>query len=293
MQSFFGEMPANSGFAFVVIMHLSAVHESILAELLQRTTRMSVRQVQGRTKVERNHVYVIPPAKHLSMDENYLSLTDASRPPGKHVVVDMFFRTLADAHGPHSAAIVLSGADGDGAIGVKRVKERGGLTLAQDPEEAEHDSMPRSAIATNMVDWILPVAEMPARLMAYWETERRLRLPPEDSPPPAHESGESQTTKDPLAEKALQDTLGFLRSRTGRDFTYYKRATILRRIARRMQVNGIEDMVGYLAYLRTHPNESGALLQDLLISVTNFFRDRDAFAALESQIRASLLRQGA
>ncbi len=252
----------------------------MLAELLQRTTRMPVRQVQGRTKVEPNHVYVIPPARHLTMADGFLILSELSRPPGKHVAVDLFFRTLADTHGPHAAAIVLSGADGDGAIGIKRVKERGGLTVAQDPREAEHDSMPRSAIATSMVDWVLPVAEMPAKLVAYWNAERRLRLPSEEGPQPAPEV----TASAPEGEKAVHEILAFLRTRTGRDFTYYKRATILRRVGRRMQVNEIEDPTAYLNFLRTHPGEAGALLLDLLISVTNFFRDRDSFTALEAEI---------
>ena len=288
LQAFFGAMAPDCGMAFVVIMHLAPEHESILAEVLQRSTSMPVRQVRDRVKVEANCVYVIPPAKHLSLAEGHLALSELSRTrTGKHVAVDLFFRTLADTNGPHSAAIVFSGADGDGAIGIKRIKERGGLTIAQDPDEAEMDSMPRATIATGMVDWVLPATEMPAKLCRYWRTEERLRLPAEEGPQPAREEvvpnpdGAAST-----AEAAIHDILGFLRARTGRDFTYYKRATILRRIARRMQVNGIEQAAAYLAFLRTHPGETGALLQDLLISVTNFFRDREAFAALEAIIPA-------
>jgi two-component system CheB/CheR fusion protein len=285
LQTFFAQAPADSGIAFVVIMHLSSEHESMLADLLQRTTSMPVLQVQGLIKVEPNHVYVIPPAKHLSMADGHLHLSDPSRLPGRHVAVDLFFRTLADTQGPHAAAIVLSGADGDGAIGIKRIKERGGLTVAQEPREAEHESMPRAAIATGMVDWVLPVAEMPKRLLAYWHIEGRLRLPAEDGPQPARADAPPPNAQDPdEGERALHDILAFLRTRTGRDFTCYKRATILRRIGRRMQVNEIEDPQTYLHFLRTHPGEAGALLQDLLISVTNFFRDRDAFEALEAEV---------
>ena len=288
LQGFFAAMSPQSGMAFVVIMHLSPSHESILAEVLQRATSMPVRQVRDRMKVEANHVYVIPPAKNLSLEDGQLRLSDPAQRPGKHVAVDLFFRTLADTHGAHAAAIVLSGADGDGAIGIKRIKERGGLTVAQDPTEAEQDSMPQSAISTGMVDWVLPVADMPARLIEYWQTEFRLRLPAEEGPQPATEEmfGEPRKDHDSPEETALHDILGFLRARTGRDFSYYKRATILRRIARRMQVSGIEEMGQYLGFLRTHPGETGALLQDLLISVTNFFRDRESFAALEAVIPA-------
>ncbi|MBA4110585.1 MAG: hypothetical protein C0487_13440 [Leptothrix sp. (in: Bacteria)] len=209
-----------------------------------------------------------------------MRLSDLVHDRGKRVAVDLFFRTLAETHGPHASAIVLSGADSDGAIGIKRIKERGGLTVAQEPHEAEHQGMPRAAIATGMVDWILPVKEMPARLIAYQRMEGELRLPPEEGPKPVDPTGHDQEDK----EAALRDVLTFLRTRTGRDFSYYKRATVLRRLGRRMQVNGVDNLVGYLALLRSNPGESGALLQDLLISVTNFFRDSDCFAALEALI---------
>ena len=293
LQTFFGAMPPDAGMAFVVIMHLSREHESILAELLQRTTSMPVRQVQSRLKIEPNHVYVIPPAKHLSMADSHLELSDMARPPAKHIAVDLFFRTLADTHGPHAAAVVLSGADGDGAIGLKRVKERGGLTIVQDPNEAEHIGMPRSAIATGLVDWVLPAAEMPAKLVQYWDVESRLQLPLEademptsEAPPPSE--GDARN----LVETTLHDILGLLRVCTGHDFTYYKRATVLRRIGRRMQVNGVEDPRAYLDFIRSHPAEPDALLRDLLISVTNFFRDRDAFTALEGMLPAIFRGKG-
>ena len=196
------------------------------------------------------------------------------------MAVDLFFRTLADTHGARAAAIVLSGADGDGAIGIKRIKERGGLTIAQDPDEAEHAGMPRAAIATGMIDWVLRAAEMPARVGRYHELLGRLKLPPEVGPQPVQTEAVAADER----ETALRDVLAYLRAQTGRDFAYYKRTTILRRIARRMGVNGIDDLPGYLAFMRTHPGEAGALLQDLLISVTNFFRDRDAFDALQAQI---------
>ena len=279
--------PARSGMVFVVILHLSPDHESHLAEVIARTTSMPVLQVTGRVKVEADHVYVIPPGKQLSMEDGHLILSELGTRSGKHVAVDMFFRTLADAHGPHAAAIVLSGADGDGANGIKRIKERGGLCVAQTPDEAEHDGMPRAAIATGLVDWVLPAAEMPVKLLSYWRTESRLRLPSETGPEPATESTALEENKTKAeAERALHDVLTYLRVRSGHDFSYYKRATVVRRIGRRMQVNGIEDMPAYLAFIRTHPAEPAALLQDLLISVTNFFRDREAFTALEREIHA-------
>ena len=280
LREFFGAMPADSGMAFVVVLHLAPEHESTLPDLLGRTTKMRVVQASQGVKVEANCVYVIPPGKHLTADDGQLRLTDLQKSPGKRVAVDLFFRSLADTHGAHAAAIVLSGADGDGAIGLKRIKERGGLTIAQDPDEADHASMPRAAIDTGMVDWVLQVAEMPGRLMEYRANEERLKLPPEEGPQPA----KAPALAPDEAEKALREVLTFLRSRTGRDFSYYKRATILRRISRRMQVNGVHHLPEYLTFLRTHPGEIGALQQDMLVSVTNFFRDRETFAALEERI---------
>ncbi|WP_307704246.1 PAS domain S-box protein [Variovorax paradoxus] len=279
--AFFEATPFDTGMAFVVVLHVSAAHESALAQVLRRSTRMRVVPVAGRERIEPDTVYVVPPGKALRTRGELIEL--AALPPGQghHVAVDFFFRTLADTHGPHAIAVVLSGADGDGAIGIKRIKERGGLTVAQDPQEARHGGMAQSAIATGMVDWVLPVHEMGARIHAYYRIERQLRLPPEqlpndgkdDPPPPAD-----------IDEATFREVLAFVRSRSGRDFVDYKRATVLRRIGRRMQVNGVSDLAAYLDCLRTRPGEAGALLQDMLISVTNFFRDGECFAALEGMV---------
>lgn len=280
LTEFFKAMPPDSGMVFVVILHLSPAHESAMAEVLSRTTDMPVVQAVDGQKVEPNHVYVIPPAKYLVTVNGHLKLTDLSVDRGKRVAVDLFFRSLADTHGPNAAAVVLSGADGDGALGIKRVKEHGGLTIAQDPEQAEYPGMPRASIETGMIDWVLEAGQMPDRLLEYQRNGSRLKLPPEDGPQPLPPQPPSVDD----GEKALRDVLAFLRTRTSRDFSYYKRATILRRIARRMQVNGVEDMPGYLNFLRTHPGEAGALLQDLLITVTNFFRDREVFEVLATYV---------
>jgi two-component system CheB/CheR fusion protein len=279
LQSFFTTMPSQSGLAFVVVIHLSPDHESILTELLQRCTRMRVVKVVGVLQVQANTVYVIPPGKVLQSEEGELALSDIPDGHGRHVVVDIFFRTLADSHGAHAAAVVLSGLNGDGAIGIKRIKERGGLTVAQDPEQAMHRGMPQSAINTGMVDWVLPVQDMPARLLSYFRLEAAVELPSEDQP-------DAPVARQEADEAELRDVLNFLRSRTGRDFSHYKRATVLRRIGRRMQVNGIDNLAGYLNCLRTRPGECAELLQDLLISVTNFFRDPECFAALAAAIPA-------
>lgn len=273
LQAFFAAMPSNSGLIFVVVLHLAPELESNLADLLDRSTPMPVRQAVDGEKVQPNHVYVIPPGKFLLTVKGRLRLRPLEQERGKRVAVDLFFRSLADTHGPHAAAVVFSGLDGDGAIGIKRIKERGGLTIAQDPAEAEYPDMPSSAVATGMVDWILKAAEMPGQLITYYAHASKLTLPSEEeSASPAEE------------ETRLQEVLGFLRAKTGRNFAPYKRATVLRRLSRRMQVNLVHTLEDYFAFLRTHAGETGALLQDLLISVTNFFRDRDSFRALEEKI---------
>src|ERR1700759_1255608 len=277
LQVFFSRMPVDSGLGFVVVLHLSPEHESSLAALLQNVTPMVVVEASEAVKVDPNCVYAIPPGKNLLMTDGQLVLNYLRHENGKRAAVDIFFRTLADTHGPRSAAIVLSGADGDGAIGIKRIKEKGGLTVAQSPSEAEYDEMPRSAIATGMVDWVLPVAEMPNRLLEYQRIQARVRLPEEN---PSVLPGIDESND----ENALRETLSFLRMRTGHDFSCYKRGTILRRLGRRMQVNSIEELPAYLAFLQLHPSEAMALLQDLLISVTNFFRDQEAFEALQAEL---------
>jgi len=167
LESFFKAMSPDAGMVYVVVLHLSPDHESALPAMLQRWTSMRVQQAENGQKVEPNQVYVIPPGKHLTAVNGHLRLSPLEHPVGKRVAVDLFFRSLADSHGPHAAAIVLSGADGDGALGVKRIKERGGLTIAQDPHEAEYDGMPRAAIDSGMIDWVLNVEQMPERILDY------------------------------------------------------------------------------------------------------------------------------
>ena len=283
LQTFFEGIPEDLGIGYVVVIHLSPEHESQLADILRRKTRMEVVQVRETVKIRPDTVYVIPPGYHLTMSNGHIELAYPEQERGKRVAVDLFFRSLAATHRSRAVAVVLSGVDGDGAIGIKRIKESGGLTIAQDPEEAEHQGMPRSAIDTGMVDWILSVQGMPAKLTEWIRNERRIHLPPSDEANPSSpEDGD---------EAALREILGFVQSRTGHDFSHYKRATILRRIQRRLQVNSLEDLPHYAAFLRSHPGEAVALLQDLLISVTNFFRDPESFQALSEELPALFARK--
>ncbi|MDQ3012298.1 MAG: chemotaxis protein, partial [Acidobacteriota bacterium] len=287
---FFEQMPSDNGMVFVVIMHLSPKHESNAAAVLQNATKMPVMQVTESIAIQPNHVYVIPPIKDLSMFDGQLRLSDSERPRGRHTAIDLFFRTLADTHKSRAFCVVLSGTGSDGTVGLTRIKEEGGITIAQSPDEAEYDSMPRSAIDTGMVDFVLPVTDMPQKIMQIWRNAKLIKLPPmEDMPEPAHVTMTPDATRE--AEEALRDILATLRRRTGHDFTHYKRATVLRRMERRLQVNHLPGLPPYSEFLREHPDESTALLKDMLINVTNFFRDRGAFEALEREVIPVLLKE--
>lgn len=276
-------VPERSGLAFVVVRHDTPEAQPAggadgwLAALKQATS-LHVVDVQQTTHLEPDTVYLVPPQRGARAMDGALLLTD-NEPEHGRMVIDLFLRSMADTHGAHSAAVLLAAAGGDGAIGVKRVKERGGLTVAQDPDEAVQDSLPRAAIATGMVDWVLPVEQISPRLLAYFQLEPQLQLPPEQG---AQIREVARAVSE--LEAPLRDVLTLLRTRTGRDFAHYKRATILRRIGRRMQVNGVDTLPQYLDCLRTRPGEPAALLQDLLITVTNFFRDASCFAALEGVV---------
>lgn len=290
---FFERMDEPCGMAFVVILHLSPNHESNVAAILQRVTKLEVVQVTGRMAIHPDRVYVIPPSKNLNMDDNHVELVEPTRDGGPHVAVDLFLRTLAEVHAERAFAVVLSGMGTDGALGVRRINECGGVTIAQEPSDAEFDSMPRAAIATGVVDLVLPVDQMPKCLEMLWRNLREMRLPRlTETANPAFGIEQDERF---ASERALRETLTLLHKRTRHDFRHYKRATVLRRLARRLQVNAVPDLAAYRDYLDQHPAETGALLQDMLISVTNFFRDADAFATLESTIVPALLanRSGA
>lgn len=273
LQELFQSVPPASGMAFVVIVHLSPDHESRLAEVIQNVAAIPVSQVTEPVKVIPNHAYVIPPDKSLSMADGMLILTDRRTVEERRAPIDMFFRALGDNHGRDAVSVVLSGTGADGSSGIRRVKEHNGLVVVQDPAEATFDEMPRNSIATGVVDLILPVAEMPARLAEFRRQVQAVQI----SPGPADAAPES-------SDDALSSIFALLRSRTGHDFANYKPSTILRRIARRLAVLGLPDLPAYVAYLNDEGEEAPALLKELLISVTNFFRDPFVFEMLQRTV---------
>lgn len=275
LKEVFQRVPQETGIAWVVILHLSPDYESRLAEVLQSSTTLPVTTVVHGAKLEADHVFVIPPSKTLTLNDHRLTLTDPERPEDRRSPVDLFFRTLAETHRTEAAAVVLSGTGPNGSNGLKRVKEYGGLVITQDPEEAEYDDMPRHAIRTGLVDLVLPVAEIPQVLSTY---ARRLRKRDGVEDEPDHAE----------VHRTELDTLGILlalvREQTGHDFSNYKAPTLLRRVERRIHIHALAGMSQYIEYVRTQPTEGAALVKEMLISVTNFFRDPSAFAAMSAVV---------
>jgi PAS domain S-box-containing protein len=279
LKEFFAAMPADSGMAFVVILHLSQTHKSNLAEILQRETEMAVEQVTETVKVEPNKVYVIPPAKHLELTDGIIKLKEPERVKGVRVPIDRFFRSLADAYGTKAVCIILSGTGSDGTNGMKHVKGKDGFAIVQDPRDAEYDGMPRSAIETRIADVVLPIAEMPEKLLFVRDTTEKFRLT---------DGKDGEVAKEIKNIELLRDVLTLLKVRTGHDFSNYKRPTLVRRAARHLQIHETDDLEVYLKILRERPDEVLSLLKNLLINVTNFFRDKDAFDALEKTVIPAL-----
>ena len=267
LQMFFESLPEEVEAAFVVVVHLDPGRQSELSSILAARTKMPVTQVTGLTPIEPRHVYVIPPNRQLRAADHHLATAEFDEPRWQRAPIDLFFRSLAAEHGD-DFAIILSGAGSDGSVGIKAIKEAGGIILVQDPDEAEYGSMPRSAVATGLADFILPVREIAARLP---ELIRNPRNAPSD------DLTESEG-------EAMPRILSHLKVRSGHDFSSYKKSTVRRRIARRMQVQRAATMADYLLILRENPQEAQALFADLLISVTTFFRDTSAFDKLAALV---------
>lgn len=269
-EAFFSGMPDNEdpGMAFVLVQHLAPDHKSILTELIQRYTRMQVFEVEDGMEVKINCAYIIPPNYDMALLNGKLHLLEPSAPRGQRLPIDFFFRSLAQDQRERAIGIVLSGTGSDGAMGVRAIKEEGGKIMVQSPESTEFDGMPRSAIATGLVDCELPPAKMPARLIVY--ASHTLGKPPKSS-----------VDYTPKIDNALKKVFVILRVQTGHDFSQYKPSTIHRRIQRRMAVHQIESIDNYVTFLQQTPQEVAALFRDLLIGVTNFFRDHEAFQTLE------------
>jgi two-component system CheB/CheR fusion protein len=274
-----GALPDGNGMAFILVQHLDPTHESMMVDLLAGYTTMPVRQAADGMKLEPDHLYVIPPGTYLSVENGALHLSQPQARHGARLPFDYLLHSLADERGVRANCVILSGSGSDGSLGVKAVKAAGGLVIAQDPDEAGYDGMPRSAIMTGAVDLVLPVAQIPDALLKYDRRMASVRALDGSRPHGA-------------APDWLPGIIDLLRTRTAHDFTLYKPGTLQRRIERRMAMAAIEtsDMNRYLELLQCDAGELDLLAKDLLINVTSFFRDPKVFDLLTEQIIPEMVR---
>jgi two-component system CheB/CheR fusion protein len=273
LEHFFTNVPVNSGIAYVVIQHLDPSYVGIMPELLQRTTRMKVLQATDNLQVKSNHVYVIPPNKSMSVLNGHLFLFEPIELRGLRLPIDYFFRSLAADQHENSIGIILSGMGSDGSLGLKAIKEKNGIVAVQDPANAKFDSMPNSAINAVVVDIRAPAKELPEKLIAF------LKLSPAIL---------QKTEIDVKSKGNLEKIVILLRAQTGHDFSLYKKNTLFRRIERRMNVHQLDRISHYVRFLQQNPKELEILFKELLIGVTNFFRDVAVWEKLKENVLPAL-----
>ncbi len=276
LEQFFLNMPVDSGMSFVVIQHLDPTHAGIMPELLQRITKMKVYQATDRLKVKQNCVYVIPPNKSLSLLNGALHLFDPVESRGLRLPVDIFFRSLAADMQDKSIGIILSGMGSDGSLGLKDIKEKGGIVLVQDPASAKFDGMPRSATESVIADIIAPAEELPAKLLAYLKVSHQVKAEPEF---------------DLKTKSNLEKIIILIREQSGHDFSMYKKSTLFRRIERRKGVHQVDKISSYVRLLQENPKEVEILFKELLIGVTSFFRDGAVWEKLKEVVLPALINQ--
>ena len=277
-QRFFDAMPANSGMAFVLIQHLDPTHASMMRDLLSGHTEMRVVEVTDGMPLAPDHVYLIPPGTYLALQDGALRLSKPLERYGARLPFDFFLRSLANESGERAICAILSGTGADGSLGLKAVKEQGGLVIVQDPREAAHDGMPRTAIDTGCADLVLPVAKIPEAILGFC---RQAYVKVKDN-------GKDPSPR-PAAEHGLAEIIALLSAKTSHDFSLYKCGTLQRRVERRMAMAGIEHSARYLEVLREDAKERETLAKDLLINVTQFFRDAPAFNLLAEKIVPELV----
>ncbi|MBF0255860.1 MAG: PAS domain-containing protein, partial [Gammaproteobacteria bacterium] len=277
IDTFFKNMPPDSGCAFIVVQHLSPDHKSLMLELLSKRTEMPLSRATEGMLVESNHIYLIPPNHDLRIFHGKLLLNEQDRHGGINLPIDIFLTSLAEDQGDKAVAIILSGTGSDGTRGVRAIKEKVGMVMVQNEDSAAFDGMPRSAIATGLVDYILAPEDMPQQLVSYIKH------------PYANKADRSDALLND--EDSTNGIFALLREKSGLDFTYYKPSTMVRRIERRMSVNQILSLRDYLRYLERYPGEVETLYRDLLIGVTNFFRDPQVFKQLQEKWLPELIER--
>ena len=275
LTQFLSNTPKDSGIALIIIQHLDPSHSSSLVELLARHSKIDITEAKNNDIIEPNRAYVIPPGMSMSIHSRTLILEKQMEHPGLTHSINLFFRSLADGVKERSVAIILSGTGSDGTEGARAIKEQDGLVIVQDPDTAKYDGMPRSAIAAGLADFILPPEDMPAKLIEYLQQSFNKRMKVR------------QTLK--RDDSKLKSIFSLIKARTGRDFSGYKLSSINRRIEHRMIINKVERIEDYLRLLQEKPTEVEDLMNDFLIQVTSFFRDKEAFASLKQAIEKMIL----
>jgi two-component system CheB/CheR fusion protein len=275
LEQFLKNVPVGSGMAFVIVQHLDPTRKGVMSELLQRSTSMKVVQVKDRTVVRPDCVYVIPPNKDMSLLHGVLHLLAPLAPRGLRLPIDFFLRSLAQDQQEHSVGVILSGMGSDGTLGLRAIKEAAGVVLVQEPATAKFDSMPRSAIDAGLADIVAPADELPGKILAYLQRTPHI--------------ARTEETMEAKTQSALEKVVVLLRAHTGNDFSFYKRNTLYRRIERRMGIHQISKMSAYVRYLQENSQELNLLFKELLIGVTNFFRDPAAWEQLRAQAIPALL----
>ena len=289
LEAFFTRVPVKSGLAYIVVQHLNPTHKAMLATLLQRVTRLSVREASEQMLVEANQVYVIPPNTEMSLKHGRLHLVPPAEPRGMRLPINVLFSSLAREQGALAVGVVLSGMGSDGTLGLLALKAVGGLTVVQEPESAQFDSMPRSALAAGCVDIVALPEDMPERILACVGWEGPSEPPMAGSGPKAKPADEPA---DPSAD-TIESIFSLLRRKTRHDFSLYKPSTLHRRIERRMAIHGLPTLADYVRFLRTNPQEIDLLFKELLIGVTSFFRDAAVWQhLLDVALPALLARRG-
>ena len=276
LESLFHNMPQESGFAFVIIQHLSPKHKSIMASLLAKHTSMPVREIEDATPLQPDCVYLNPPNKNVAVFNRVLHLMETQKSVAINMPIDFFFRSLSEDQKEKANAIVLSGTASDGTQGIKAIKGEGGMVMVQDPASAKYDGMPKSAIDTGLVDFILPVEKMPGQLIGYAKH------------PVVKTPGEVLFSEN-AGRNQLQKIFAIIRSATGHDFSHYKHSTIERRIERRLAVHQIGTLPDYILYLQKNSEEIENLFKNLVIGVTSFFRDPESYQVFEQQVLPKLI----
>jgi two-component system CheB/CheR fusion protein len=277
LELFFSNLPSDTNMAFVIIQHLSPKHKSIMVDILMKYTQMKVLQIEDNQEIKPNHVFLNPPDKNVVIFNRRLHLTEPTQTRGVNLPIDCFFRSLSEDQGEKAICIILSGTATDGTLGLKAIKGEGGIAMVQDPESAKYAGMPNSAIATGLVDFILPVEKIPEELVKYVQH-------------PYIERPERIETAKQQFRGYVQKILASIRTSTGHDFSNYKQTTIRRRIERRMAVHQIDSIEKYDTYLHRNPAEISILFKDLLIGVTSFFRDAEAFGVLKAKAISELIK---